>query len=165
MTLVNKIIQVSGAQLYNTSSVHCVVCSPPQVRLLSITIYLPYTLLHLLHPHFPPPILTLLFVSMSFCFFPQSFLCLHFYPYRLHPPSLIIPFFSLSMSLSLFCLVVHLFLRFHIWVRSCGNLSFSDWLISLSIMLSRSVHAVVKGKISYFYFYSSIPFLSSIPLS
>ena len=30
-------------------------------------------------------------------------------------------------------------------------LSFSDWLISLSIMLSRSTHAVTKGKISFFF--------------
>ena len=35
---------VAGAEFYNTSSVHCIVCSPPQVRSLSITIYPPYTL-------------------------------------------------------------------------------------------------------------------------
>ena len=47
VTLVNKIIQVSGAQFYNTSSVHCSVCSPPQVKSPSITIYPPYP---------PPPL-------------------------------------------------------------------------------------------------------------
>ena len=49
VTLVNKIIQVAGTQFHNTSSVHCIVCSPPQVKCLAIIIYPPYTLLHL-HP-------------------------------------------------------------------------------------------------------------------
>ena len=35
VTLVNKIIRVSGAQFHNTSSVHCIVCSPPQVKGMS----------------------------------------------------------------------------------------------------------------------------------
>ena len=35
VTLVKKIMQVSGAQFYNTSCVHCIMCSPPQVRSLS----------------------------------------------------------------------------------------------------------------------------------
>ena len=41
VTLVNKFIQVSGIQFYNTSSVYCVVCSPPKVKSPSITIYPP----------------------------------------------------------------------------------------------------------------------------
>ena len=41
VTLVNKITQVSGAQFYNTSPVHCIVCLPPQVKSRSITIYPP----------------------------------------------------------------------------------------------------------------------------
>ena len=36
-------------------------------------------------------------------------------------------------------------------------LSFSDYLISLSIMFSRSIHAVAKGEISFFLWLSSIP--------
>ena len=48
VTLVNEIIQVSGAQFCNTLSVHCVVCSPPQVRSPSVTIYSP-------SPPLPPP--------------------------------------------------------------------------------------------------------------
>lgn len=36
VALVNTIIQVSGAQFYRTSSVQCVVCSPPQVQSPSI---------------------------------------------------------------------------------------------------------------------------------
>ena len=39
VTLANKIIQVSGAQFHNTSSVHCMACSPPQVKSPSVTIY------------------------------------------------------------------------------------------------------------------------------
>ena len=42
---INKINQwVSGAQFYDTSSVYCIVCSSPQVKSPSITIYPPYTL-------------------------------------------------------------------------------------------------------------------------
>ena len=37
VTVVNKIILASGAQFYNTSFVHCIVCSPPQVKSLSVT--------------------------------------------------------------------------------------------------------------------------------
>ena len=47
MTLVNTLIQASGAQFHNISSVHCIVCSPPQVKTL-ITIYPPA-------PYSPPP--------------------------------------------------------------------------------------------------------------
>ena len=51
--LVNKLIQVSGAQFYNTASEHCVVCSPlppAQVKSQPITIYLSSTFLYL-RPH------------------------------------------------------------------------------------------------------------------
>ena len=33
-------------------------------------------------------------------------------------------------------------------------LTFSDWLILLSIIVSRSIHALAKGKISFFLFFS-----------
>ena len=52
VTLVNKIIQVSGAQFYNISFVQSTVCSPPQVKSPSITIHLPHPLLY--YPHFSP---------------------------------------------------------------------------------------------------------------
>ena len=43
------------------------------------------------------------------------------------------------------------FIGFHIQVRSyIWHLSSTNWLISLSIILSRSIHAVAKGKISFF---------------
>ena len=52
VTLFNKIMQVSGVQFCNTSSVYCTVCSPPQVKSPFITLY-PSTLLDLSHPPFP----------------------------------------------------------------------------------------------------------------
>ena len=53
VTLVNTIMQVSGVQFYNTSSVYCTVCSPPQVKLSSIVIFPPFTLVCLPHPSGP----------------------------------------------------------------------------------------------------------------
>ena len=50
VTLINKIIQISGVQFYKTSSVYFIVCSPPQVKSPSITIYPTFTLLTLLTP-------------------------------------------------------------------------------------------------------------------
>ena len=43
-------------------------------------------------------------------------------------------------------------------------LSFSNWFISLSIILSRSIHAVTKGKISFFFFFFFFLQPSSSPL-
>ena len=63
----------------------------------------------------------------------------------------------ISMSLVIFCLLV----CFVDYVPLIGEiiwyLSFTTWLISLSIMLSRSIHAVAKGRSSFF-------LLHSIPL-
>ena len=65
MALVNKIVSVSGVQFYNTSSVHCIVCSPPQVKSPPITIHPLSTLFPLPHPPpFPLVIPMLLSVSM-----------------------------------------------------------------------------------------------------
>ena len=72
--LVNNIKLVSGVQFYNTSSVYCIVCSSPEVKSPSITVYLlipsstsPYS--------FFPLVITILFsVYMSFVFF--LFTCL-----------------------------------------------------------------------------------------
>ena len=41
VTVVTKIIQISGAQLHSTSCVHFIVCSSPQVKSPSVTIYMP----------------------------------------------------------------------------------------------------------------------------
>ena len=90
VTLVNKTIQVAGAQFYNIPSVHYIVCLPPLVKFLSITIY-PST-----HPM--PPILgnhhTVVWVHDIFSQF------LHLPP---HPQiSQQLSTCSLSMGLSLF---------------------------------------------------------------
>ena len=100
VTLVNKILQVSGAQFYYTSSVYCTVCSPPQVRPPSTTTYPPY-------PPPPPPtpaVTTVDCVHESFL----SVLSPWILPSSLSstPPSWLSAC-SLFMSLSLFCLLAH----------------------------------------------------------
>ena len=52
----------SGVQFYNTSSVYCTVCSPPQVKSPSFTFF------YLPHPTFHLVTIILLSVSISFCF-------------------------------------------------------------------------------------------------
>ena len=71
--LVNKTTQVSGAQFYNTPSGQCVVCSPPQGRSPSITIYPPYTFFYLLLPFLSGNHHTIacVYEFCLFCFFPN----------------------------------------------------------------------------------------------
>ena len=52
MTLVNKILEASGAQLYNTSSLYCFVCSPPQMKFPFINIYPPFYFKYFFCPFF-----------------------------------------------------------------------------------------------------------------
>ena len=63
------------------------------------------------------------------------------------------------MSLSLFCLLA----QFVHWIPHMSDivwyLSFSDWLISLSIMFSRSIHTVAKGE-TFFFFYGQVAIMS-----
>ena len=103
VTLVNKIRQLSGAHFHNTSSVHCIVCSPPQVKSPTITIYPPHTLLHLPstlgNHHTAVRVHEFLFFLK---FFAQS---LH--PLPSHPISTSTAVNLLFMSLSLFCLLIH----------------------------------------------------------
>ena len=70
----NQIIQVSGVQFYNTSSVYFIVCLPPQVKFPSITIYTLFTPFHLLSAPSGNLVITLL--SMSFFFFLDCYLYL-----------------------------------------------------------------------------------------
>ena len=94
--------------------------------------------------HTPPIITTLLSMSMS----PFSFLL---DPTRPQTPTLPeLSACSLSMSLSLFCLLVQFVHYIPYMSEIMWYLSFSDWLMSLSIMFSRSVYAVTKGKIFLF---------------
>ena len=50
-----------------------------------------------------------------------------------------------NLFVSLFCLLDSTYKWNHM------ALAFSDWLISLSIILSRCIHAVAKGEISFFF--------------
>ena len=59
-----------------------------------------------------------------------------------HPPQSSL---LLSTSLCLFCLLVQFVHKIPHMSEIIWYLSFSDWLISLSIMFSRSIHAVNKG--------------------
>ena len=65
-------------------------------------------------------------------------------------PLFTVSLFFISMFLVIFCLLV----CFVDQVPPIGDmiryLSFAAWLISLSIMLSRSIHAVTKGRSSFF---------------
>nr|KAF6374287.1 hypothetical protein mPipKuh1_009510 [Pipistrellus kuhlii] len=92
LTLVNKITWVSGAQLHSTSSVHCVVCSPLQVKSLSITTYCPITLIHL--PFAPNNhhtiVLSMRVLSLLFLFFFES----------LHTPQPHFPIVASLLSMS-----------------------------------------------------------------
>ena len=100
--LVNKIIWVSDVQFYNTLAVCCTVCSPPQLKSPSFTIYSP--LPSSTFPHLPSPLVITILLSVSMSFF--SLLNASTFS-----PSPIIPFlsdlFSKSMSLSLFCLLIY----------------------------------------------------------
>ena len=58
----------------------------------------------------------------------------------------------LSMPLFLSCLLVYIVHQILHISEIIRYLSFSDWLISLRIIVSRSIHAVAEGKISFFYF-------------
>ena len=96
-------------------------------------------------PLIAPAITTLLSVSMSpFAFLLNSFMM------RPLSPSLAVILLSIYAS-------VPIFLRSS--VSSLDStyewnhiiVSFSDWLISLSIMFSRSIHTVAKGKILFFF--------------
>ena len=57
----------------------------------------------------------------------------------------------LLWQLFLFCLLVYFVHLIPHISKIIWYLSFSDWLISLSIILSRSIHAVTKDKISFYF--------------
>ena len=120
------------------------------------------TLKHFLLYFFPitiqssymPPctvITTLLSMSMS----PFPFL-LNSSPPQCPPPHHL-AVILLSMSLSLFCLLVWFVHQIPHRSVIIEYLSFSDWLISLSIMFSRSIHTVAKSTI-FFCFYGQVVF-------
>ena len=77
--------------------------------------------------------------------FSPSFSC---YP---PPPSLLvtISLFFILLSLFIFCLLVCFVDQVLLIGEITWYLSFTPWLISLSIMLSRSIHGVAKGRSSF----------------
>ena len=60
------------------------------------------------------------------------------------------PLPSVSMSLFLFCLLVYFVHYTPHTSEIVWYLYFTHWLISHGIILSRSIHAIPKGKISFF---------------
>ena len=97
------------------------------------------------HPRSYPPLAFSMCSLYMFLNNPSTFS--HLLP---TPLGLLSVFFLISMSLIIFCLLV----CFVDYVPLIGEimwyLSFTSWLISLSIMLSRSIHAVAKGRSSFF---------------
>nr|KAF6369163.1 hypothetical protein mMyoMyo1_010551 [Myotis myotis] len=85
VTLVNKIIQVSGAHFYNTSTVHCIVfTSPSQVSIHhNVSPVCSSTSLHPSSAGQSPQ----MSVSMSFSFFPSFFAQSFYFPCSPHPKS------------------------------------------------------------------------------
>ena len=62
----------------------------------------------------------------------------------------IVRFFLTSMSLVIFCLLFSLVDYVPVKGEIIWYLSFTTWLISLSVMLSSSIHVVAKGRSSFF---------------
>ena len=103
------------------------------------------------HPHlpplFPPPLL------LSMC--PLQFFLKTLHPLPLWSPPLsplvTVSLFSISVPLVKFCLLVRFVDQVPVKGEIIWYLSFPPWLISLSIMLSSSIHAVAKGRSSFFF--------------
>ena len=67
-----------------------------------------------------------------------------------HSPLAIVKMFLISMSLVVFCLLFSFVDYVPVKGEIIWYLSFTTWLISLSIMLSSSIHAIAKGISSFF---------------
>ena len=65
-------------------------------------------------------------------------------------PLVTVLLFLISMSLVIFCLLDCFVDYVPVKGEIIWYLSLTTWLISLSIMLSRSIHAVAKGRSSFF---------------
>ena len=142
------LITLHRFQLNNSiHHLYIVLCSPPQVRSPSITMCPPTTLSYLPLPFSADNHHTVVCVYESF------FVCLIPLPLSLIPqplsPLTAVSLFSVSMSLSLFCSLDQFVPQIPHMSEIIWYLSFSDWLISHSIMLSRSIYVAVKNKISF----------------
>ena len=147
VTLVNKTILVSSVQLNNASPAYCITYSLPEVTFFPVPIYLAFA--HLYVSPFP-------FLSG----YHHNVVHIYLSSASKHPS----PLTAVSLFHVCFCFSFLLLLLLNYFVDYIPDieeitwyLSFFDGLISLSIMISRSVHAVGKGKI-FFFFYSQVVF-------
>ena len=96
----------------------------------------------------PPPSLastiTLGFVLVSFIVVPETT------SPTIPSPLTIVRLFLISMSLVVFCLLFSFVDYVPVKGEIIWYLSLTAWLISLNIMLSSSIHAVAKGRSSFF---------------
>ena len=82
--------------------------------------------------------------------------CPNSFPFSFHhhPPSHshldTVSLFHISMPLVLFCSLVYFVHLTPLTGEIIWYLSFINWLISLSIIFSSSIHAVVEGRCSFF---------------
>ena len=108
----------------------------------------PFT--HFTFPHVPFPLVTITLFSVSMFIF-VWFGCLFYFIFLV--VYLILFFYIPHMSVYfILFLVVYFILFFYIphMSENIQHLSFSIWLIPLSIIPSRSIHIVANGKISSF---------------
>ena len=102
------------------------------------------------HPPLPLAVTILLSVSMSFWFLLFLILLICFTFSTQFPTLTAVSLFSVSVSLFLFCLLVY-FVHLIPHMSEIMYLSFSVWLISLSIILSRSSLAVLMVRFPSFF--------------
>ena len=132
---------------------YCVFATPSQVSFHHHLF--PFT--HFCLPHHPFPVVVTPLLSVSESFSVYEVFCLTSSPFHPSPqPHSLLTSVSHSLYLFVcFCFII-LFCSLHSTGEIIRYLSFSDCLISFSIILSRSIHAVAKGKISFFLWLSSI---------
>ena len=144
--LVHQTIQVSSVQFSKTSSAHCIVCPLPKASLLPFPLVSPCSTSTYSHPLFPLTITTLLSVSM--CYIYTVFLKIplpSFIQLPSHPLIWQLSVYSTYPCLFLFCSLDstykwdHMVLVF-LW------LAYFTYHDNLQV-----IHAVAKGKISFFF--------------
>ena len=106
------------------------------------------------HPQSYPPLA--LSMGPLYMFLDGPFTSSPCYTPPLSPPVTVSLFF-ISVLLVTFCLLVCFVDQIPIIGEIIWYLSFTDWLISLSMMLSRSIHAVAKVGTPSFFLLCSIP--------
>ena len=157
-----------GYALHRNKGIKCIQIS----TFLIYVIFLLFILLQLSQfPSFPfyspPPSPPLLTTVNPLSVFPvhESFIqvlwlvpspSFHHSPSPSSPPT-VVSLFHVSMSLVLFFLLVYFVHYIPVISEVIWYLSFTNWLISHSLMVSSSIHAVTKGRSSFF-------LLHSIPL-